>query len=85
MDALSWILLGLVAGVIARIILPRAGGAGFLVTLGIGIVGAVVGGYVGRGLGLGDVTGFNVPSLLLSVGGAIFLLVVFGILRGGRV
>jgi uncharacterized membrane protein YeaQ/YmgE (transglycosylase-associated protein family) len=82
MGFLSWILLGLVVGVLAKWILPGKDPGGLIITILIGIAGAVVGGYIATLLGLGAVTGFNLGSLAIAVGGAILLLVVHRKLRG---
>jgi uncharacterized membrane protein YeaQ/YmgE (transglycosylase-associated protein family) len=77
MGFLSWILLGLVVGVLAKWLLPGNDPGGLIVTILIGIAGAVVGGYLATLLGLGAVTGFNLGSLAIAVVGAILLLVVY--------
>ena len=82
MGFLSWILLGLVVGVLAKWILPGKDPGGFIITILIGIAGAVVGGYLATLLGLGAVTGFDLRSLAIAVAGAILLLVVHRRLRG---
>ena len=74
MGILAWILLGLVAGAIAKWIMPGPDPGGWIVTILIGIVGAVIGGFVGGLLGVGDVTGFNVWSIVLAVVGSLILL-----------
>lgn len=75
MGILSWIVLGLIAGAIARWIMPGEGPTGVFVTMVIGIVGAFLGGFIGTVLGLGSVDGFDLRSLFLSVvGAATFLL-----------
>ena len=81
MGFLSWILLGLVVGVLAKWILPGKDPGGLIVTILIGIAGAVVGGYLATLLGLGAVTGFNLGSLAIAVVGAILLLLVYRRLR----
>ncbi len=82
MGVLSWILLGLIAGALARMVTPGKGPSGCIPTVVVGVVGALVGGFVATGLGAEDgVTGFNIWSLLVAVGGAVFLLVVFRVLR----
>jgi uncharacterized membrane protein YeaQ/YmgE (transglycosylase-associated protein family) len=81
MGFLSWILLGLVVGVLAKWILPGKDPGGLVVTILIGIAGAVVGGYLATLLGLGAVTGFNLGSLAIAVVGAILLLLVYRRLR----
>jgi uncharacterized membrane protein YeaQ/YmgE (transglycosylase-associated protein family) len=77
MGFLSWILLGLVVGVLAKWLLPGNDPGGIIVTILIGIAGAIVGGYLATLLGLGAVTGFNLGSLAVAVVGAILLLVVY--------
>jgi uncharacterized membrane protein YeaQ/YmgE (transglycosylase-associated protein family) len=71
---LSWIVLGLVVGVLAKWIMPGPDPGGTIITIVLGIAGALVGGFLGSLVGLGDVTGFNVGSLALAVGGALLLL-----------
>ena len=74
MGILSWIVLGLIAGAIARWIMPGRGPTGILVTMVIGIVGAFIGGFIGTALGMGSVVGFDFRSLFLAVVGAVVLL-----------
>src|SRR5262249_29838959 len=79
MGILSWIVLGLVAGILAKFLMPGQGPAGFVVTILLGIAGALVGGYLGSQLlNIGDVTGFDLRSVALAVGGAVLLLVIYG-------
>lgn len=77
MGILSWIIMGLIAGALAKFILPGDDPGGLVVTILIGIAGGFVGGFIGSLLGLGAITGFNVWSLFLAVGGAVILLVVY--------
>jgi uncharacterized membrane protein YeaQ/YmgE (transglycosylase-associated protein family) len=81
MGILSWILLGLVAGALAKFIMPGNDPGGIIVTIVIGIVGAVIGGFIGTQLGFGDVCGFNLHSLLVAILGAVILLVGFRLIR----
>ena len=81
MGILSWILLGLVVGVLAKWILPGDDPGGFVITVLIGIAGAVVGGFIASRLGLGSVTGFNLGSLAIAIGGSLLLLVLYRKLR----
>ncbi len=74
MGILSWIVLGLVAGAIAKLVMPGDDPGGFIVTMLLGIVGAVVGGFIATALGYGTVAGFDVRSLLIAIGGALVLL-----------
>jgi uncharacterized membrane protein YeaQ/YmgE (transglycosylase-associated protein family) len=82
MGFLSWILLGLIVGVLAKWILPGKDPGGLIVTILLGIVGAVIGGYLATLLGLGAVTGFNLGSLVIAIGGAILVLLVHRKIRG---
>lgn len=79
MGILAWIILGLVAGILAKLILPGKDPGGLILTSVIGIIGAVIGGYIGTYFGWGTVTGFNLHSIGLAIGGAILLLVVYRI------
>lgn len=81
MGILSWIIFGLLAGALAKFIMPGNDPGGCLVTILLGIAGAVVGGFVGSALGLGTVSGFDVRSLGLAVIGALLLLAAFRFLR----
>ena len=81
MGVLSWIVMGLVVGILAKIIMPGKDPGGLIVTICLGIAGAFVGGYLGSLLGFGGVTGFNFHSLGIAVGGAILLLIVYRFLR----
>jgi uncharacterized membrane protein YeaQ/YmgE (transglycosylase-associated protein family) len=64
----------LIAGVLAKFIMPRQAPGGILLTIALGIVGAIVGGFLGTLLGLGDVSGFDLRSFALAVGGALLVL-----------
>ena len=77
MGILSWIVFGLIAGGLAKMIMPGKDPGGCLVTILIGIVGAVIGGFIGTALGYGGITGFNLGSMLLAVVGAIILLLIY--------
>ena len=81
MGILSWIVMGLIVGVLAKFIMPGNDPGGCIITILIGIAGAFVGGFVGSFLGLGTVTGFNLGSILLAVGGAILLLILYRIIK----
>ena len=74
MGFVTWIIFGLVVGVIAKLLMPGRDPGGFFVTILIGVLGALVGGFIGTALGLGGVEGFNFGSLALAVLGAILLL-----------
>lgn len=79
MGIIAWLALGLLAGLAAQYLMPGKVQGGILVTIAVGIVGALVGGFLGGHLlGLGDVTGFDVRSILLAVGGAVLVLFLYG-------
>jgi uncharacterized membrane protein YeaQ/YmgE (transglycosylase-associated protein family) len=82
MGLVTWMVLGLVVGALARVLMPGKDAGGLLATLGIGVAGAFVGGYLGTELGFGDVTGFNLPSVVLATAGALLLLFGWRTLRG---
>ena len=81
MGILSWILLGLLVGVLAKWIMPGDDPGGFVVTTLIGVAGAIVGGAIASALGLGSFTGFNLGSLVIATGGALLLLFGYRRLR----
>lgn len=82
MGFLSWVVLGLIAGAIAKWILPGNDPGGFIVTIVIGIVGAVIGGFIGTALGFGAVDGLDLGSIAIAVLGSIVLLMIFRVVRG---
>lgn len=81
MGILTWIILGLVVGVIAKLIMPGKDPGGFIITIILGVAGAFVGGFIGQFIGFGPVTGLNVKSLLLAVGGAVILLIIYRVVK----
>ncbi|KFF10148.1 GlsB/YeaQ/YmgE family stress response membrane protein [Chryseobacterium soli] len=78
MGILTWIIFGLIAGAIAKLIMPGTQGGGWLMTIILGIVGAFVGGFIGSTLGWGTTDSFDFRSMLLAVGGALIVLWVYG-------
>ena len=77
MGILSWILLGLIAGALAKFIMPGKDPGGFIVTILIGIVGAILGGFLGKFVGLGKVESFDLGGIFIATAGAIVLLIVY--------
>ena len=84
MGVISWIFMGLIVGVLAKWIMPGEDPGGLFITILIGIAGAFLGGFVGSFLGLGTVTGFNLISLALAVGGALLLLYGYRLLKQAK-
>ena len=84
MGIISWIILGLIVGALAKFIMPGDDPGGIIVTIGIGIVGAFLGGFIGSRLGLGEVTGFNIGSIIIALGGALLLLFGYRILKKNK-
>lgn len=88
MGVVAWLIFGLIAGAIAQLLVPgedpgSGGLLGIVMTIVIGIAGALIGGWVGTQLGWGSVTSFDIRSLGLAILGAVLLLVVLRAIRGG--
>ena len=81
MGIISWILLGLVAGALAKFIMPGKDPGGFIVTILIGIAGAIVGGFLGSFIGLGAVESFDLGGIFIATLGAIVLLIIYRLIR----
>jgi uncharacterized membrane protein YeaQ/YmgE (transglycosylase-associated protein family) len=77
MGILSWIILGLIVGALAKLIMPGKDPGGFIVTILLGIAGAFVGGFVASLVGIGGVKGFDLGSLAVATAGAVLLLFVY--------
>ncbi|WP_188987994.1 GlsB/YeaQ/YmgE family stress response membrane protein [Saccharopolyspora thermophila] len=85
MGILSWILFGLIAGAIAKFILPGRDPGGIFVTMLIGIAGGLLGGWLGSTLmGAEGVTGFNVMSFVWAIIGSLILLGIYRLVFHGR-
>jgi uncharacterized membrane protein YeaQ/YmgE (transglycosylase-associated protein family) len=84
MGILLWALFGLIAGAIAKFVMPGKVGGGIILTIVLGIIGAVVGGFIGTQLGFGDVSGFDLRSMALAVGGGVLVLLIFGLATRAR-
>jgi uncharacterized membrane protein YeaQ/YmgE (transglycosylase-associated protein family) len=83
MSIIGWIVLGLIAGFIASKIVNKTG-EGVILDIVLGIVGAVVGGWLFATFGAAGVTGFNLYSMFVAVIGAIVVLVVYHLVTGRR-
>jgi uncharacterized membrane protein YeaQ/YmgE (transglycosylase-associated protein family) len=75
MGLLLWIVLGLIAGAAAKFIMPGRDPGGIIVTILLGIGGAVLGGMLSSAVGFGSMTGFDVRSLVIAIGGSLILLI----------
>ena len=84
MGILTWIIVGLIAGALGKLIMPGDDPGGIIVTIILGIVGAFVGGFVFGLFGGGGVTGFNLGSILVATVGAIIVLAIYRAVVGGR-
>ncbi|MGI9048805.1 MAG: GlsB/YeaQ/YmgE family stress response membrane protein [Rubrobacteraceae bacterium] len=83
MGIISWIIVGLIAGLLAKLIMPGDDPGGFIVTTLIGMAGAVVGGFIVSIIGGAGATGFNIWSILVATLGAIILLAIYRLFTGG--
>lgn len=81
MGIIAWIIFGLIAGAVAKLIMPGDDPGGIFVTILIGIAGALIGGFIATGLGMGGVDGFNLGSFFIAVLGAILLLWIYRVMR----
>ena len=86
MGIIAWIVLGLIAGGLAKLIMPGRDPGGIIVTMLIGIAGALVGGFVFSLFGGGGVTGLNLGSIIVAIVGALILLALNRMIArlGGR-
>jgi len=84
MGIIAWIIFGLIAGALAKFIFPGDDPGGCFLTIIIGIVGAMVGGFIMTGLGYGEVTGFNLYSFGVAILGSIVILAIYRVLIGGK-
>lgn len=82
MGFLSWIVLGLIAGALAKLLMPGKDGGGWIITIMLGIAGAFVGGFLGAQLGIGGgATGINLGSIATATAGAFILLFVYRLIK----
>jgi len=83
MGFLGFLLLGLIAGAIAKLILPGKQGGGWFVTLLLGVIGALLGGWLGGILFDADLTSFfSLTTWLLAIGGSLIVLLIWGFFAG---
>jgi len=84
MGVIAWIVLGLIAGALAKLIMPGRDPGGIIVTILIGIAGALVGGFVFSLFGGDGVSGLNLGSIIVAVIGSLILLALYRMIAGGR-
>lgn len=85
MGFLAFLLLGLIAGAIAKAILPGKQAGGWIATLILGVVGALLGGWLGGMLFGADLSGFfSIESWLLAIGGSLIVLLIWGLITGRK-
>jgi uncharacterized membrane protein YeaQ/YmgE (transglycosylase-associated protein family) len=83
MSIIGWIVLGLIAGFIGSKIVNRSG-EGFILDIVLGIIGAIVGGFIFSAIGSTGITGFNLWSMLVAIIGAVVVLVAYHSVMGRR-
>jgi uncharacterized membrane protein YeaQ/YmgE (transglycosylase-associated protein family) len=82
MGFLAWIVLGLIAGALAKLLMPGKDGGGWIITMVLGIAGAFVGGYLGSLLGIGGAAdGVNLVSIATATAGAFVLLFIYKLVK----
>ena len=81
MNILAWIFLGLIAGALAKWLMPGRDGGGWIVTILLGVAGAFVGGYLGSLIGVGTTGEFSLASILTATAGAFVLLFIYRLLK----
>ncbi len=86
MGILAWLVLGLIAGALAKLIYPGHQGGGIFATIGLGILGALVGGYIGQtllgssGAAAASAGALTIPSIIFAVLGAMLLIFIWGLI-----
>jgi uncharacterized membrane protein YeaQ/YmgE (transglycosylase-associated protein family) len=85
MGIIGWIVLGLLAGAIAKAIMPGEDPGGIFVTMLIGIAGAIIGGFIASALDVGDLDEFfDIGTWLIAIAGSLLLLAAYRAIAGGR-
>jgi uncharacterized membrane protein YeaQ/YmgE (transglycosylase-associated protein family) len=85
MGIIAWIVLGLLAGFIAKAVLPGSDPGGLIATTLLGVAGALLGGFLARALDLGDIEDFwDLETWLVAIGGSILVLLIWRAVAGGR-
>jgi uncharacterized membrane protein YeaQ/YmgE (transglycosylase-associated protein family) len=85
MGILAWIVVGLIGGVLAKLLMPGKDPGGIILTILLGIAGAIVGGFVAVALDISNgVDDFDIGSIVLSIVGAMILLLIYRLIAGDR-
>lgn len=85
MSFIAFLILGLLAGALAKLIMPGKQGGGIIVTMILGVVGAFLGGFIGGSiLGINMGSKFSLPSILFAVLGALIVLFIYGLITGRK-
>ncbi|ALU39753.1 hypothetical protein AS188_08295 [Kocuria flava] len=85
MGILGWIVLGLIAGALAKLIMPGNQGGGIIVTIVLGIVGALLGGFLGSLIGIGSIDSFwDLGTWITAIVGALIVLFIWGAVTGRK-
>jgi uncharacterized membrane protein YeaQ/YmgE (transglycosylase-associated protein family) len=81
MSILSWIILGLIAGALAKMLMPGKDGGGWIITILLGVAGSFVGGYLGSLMGMGTTGEFSIASIITATAGAFVLLFAYKLIK----
>jgi uncharacterized membrane protein YeaQ/YmgE (transglycosylase-associated protein family) len=84
MGIITWIIVGAIAGAVAKFLMPGNDPGGFIITILLGIAGALVGGFIASAIGLGPVDGFSIGGLIIAILGAVLLLIIYRMMTGRR-
>lgn len=85
MGIISWIVLGLIAGALAKLIMPGRQGGGIIVTIILGIIGAILGGFLGSLIGIGSLESvFDIGTIITAIVGALIVLFIYGAVTGRK-
>ncbi|WP_350270466.1 GlsB/YeaQ/YmgE family stress response membrane protein [Brevibacterium sp. CBA3109] len=85
MGFIAYLILGLIAGVIAKMILPGRQGGGWIATLILGVIGAALGGWIGSAVfGVGVSSFFDISTWLCAIGGSLIVLIIWGFITGRK-
>ena len=81
MHILGWIIFGLFVGIVAKLLMPGRDPGGIIITILLGIAGGIVGGFIGQSIGWGSISGFDLRSFGLAIGGTILLLAGYRLIK----